>query len=271
MDSIKRKIIQIIAAILSNSYIAGFINGTIYRGKLKSFCHPGLNCYSCPGALGACPIGSLQSLAAGVKYQVSFYVLGFLMLIGTLTGRLVCGFLCPFGFFQELLYKIPSKKILLHKNLNYLKYFFLVFFVLILPAVLVNEFGFGTQYFCKYICPAGTLEAGIPLAIANKSIRSAVGFLFSWKMLILAAIIMFSIIVKRPFCRMICPLGAFYSLFNPISYYGLRIEKEKCTKCDMCKSKCPVDIRIYENPHSMECIRCGECIKVCPQKIIKRG
>jgi len=267
--SFKRRIIQTFSAILANSNFLGFINGTIYRGNLKKLCYPGLNCYSCPGALGACPIGSLQSLAAGLKFNVSLYVLGFLALIGTFTGRLVCGFLCPFGFFQELLYKIPSKKISIHKNLNYLKYVFLLVFVLILPAVLVNEVGFGTQYFCKYICPAGTLEAGIPLAIANNSIRNALGLLFGWKFLVLLAVIILAIHSKRPFCRTMCPLGAIYSIFNPISVYRLKVDNNKCTKCDVCKHNCPVDIRVYENPNSIECVRCGECKKGCPQNVIK--
>lgn len=269
MVSFKRRIIQTFSAIIANSNFSGFINGTIYRGDLKKLCFPGLNCYSCPGALGSCPIGSLQSLAAGIKFSVSLYVLGFLTLIGTLTGRLVCGFLCPFGFFQELLYKIPSRKINIHKGFHYIKYVFLLVFVLILPAVLINEFGFGTQYFCKYICPAGTLEAGIPLAMANDSIRNALGLLFSWKFLILLSVIILAIFSKRPFCRTMCPLGAIYSIFNPISVYRLKVDHRKCTKCDVCKNNCPVDIRVYENPNSMECVRCGECKKICPQNVIK--
>ena len=130
MANVKRRVVQIASAILGNGYFEGYAKGTIYRGKLKSVCFPGLNCYSCPGAYTSCPIGSLQSVAAGLKHQVSLYVIGFLMLIGTIGGRFVCGWLCPFGFFQELLYKIPAKKLKLPKLLNSLKYFFLIVFVL---------------------------------------------------------------------------------------------------------------------------------------------
>lgn len=271
MADLKRRIVQIFSAILGNSYIKGFAKGTIYRGKLKSICFPGLNCYSCPGALTSCPIGSLQAVAAGIKHQISFYVIGLLMMIGTLGGRFVCGWICPFGFFQELLYKIPTKKIKMKKPFRIGKYFFLIFFVLIMPAFLTNDLGLGLPYFCKYICPAGTLEAGIPLVIVNTAIRGAIGIMFYWKLILLVILIVFSILISRPFCRAICPLGAIYSLFNPISFYRMNVDISKCIKCDVCMKNCPVDIRIYENPNDLECVRCGKCVDKCPTNAVKSG
>ena len=154
-----RTLIQTITTIATNSYIKGFLEGNIYRGETKRFCVPGLNCYSCPGALGACPIGSLQAVIGSIEYQLSYYVLGIIIFFGILLGRFVCGWLCPFGFIQELINKIPSKKIKISgKNpLRYLKYGILIIFVILLPMMAVNEFGFGSPFFCKYICPAGTL------------------------------------------------------------------------------------------------------------------
>lgn len=271
MASIKRRIIQLASAVIGNGYIEGFAKGTIYRGKSKSVCFPGLNCYSCPGAYTSCPIGSLQAVAAGLKHQVSLYVIGFLMLIGTIGGRLVCGWLCPFGFFQELLYKIPSKKFKLPKMLNKLKYFFLAVFVLLLPALLTNEVGIGLPYFCKYICPAGTLEAGIPLVIKNAALRNAIGIMYYWKLGLLIVTIALSILLSRPFCRAVCPLGAIYSLFNSVSFYRMNVDGAKCTKCNICNKNCPVDIKIYENANSPECVRCGKCVDRCPAKAVKSG
>ena len=271
MADLKRRIVQIFSAILGNSYIKGFTKGVIYRGKLKSICFPGLNCYSCPGALTSCPIGSLQAVAAGIKHQISFYVIGILMMIGTLGGRFVCGWICPFGFFQELLYKIPTKKIKMKKPFRIGKYFFLIFFVLIMPAFLTNDLGLGLPYFCKYICPAGTLEAGIPLVIVNTAIRGAIGIMFYLKLILLVIIIVFSILISRPFCRAICPLGAIYSLFNPISFYRMNVDISKCIKCDICRKNCPVDIKIYENPNDLECVRCGKCVSKCPTNAVKSG
>lgn len=270
MAKLKRKIVQALTSIIYNAYIPGFLKGDIYRGNLKKICVPGLNCYSCPGAIGSCPIGSLQAVLGSNKYQISFYVLGFLTLIGTLIGRLVCGWLCPFGLIQELLHKIPSRKIKISSRnpLKYLKYLILIIFVFILPMFLVNVIGMGDPYFCKLICPAGTLEAGIPLVTLNEPLRQAVGFLFYWKMFILIVIVVASVFIARPFCRFICPLGAVYGIFNPISLYKLEIIDERCIKCNKCTKVCPISIETYKTPNSPECIRCGECITNCPTKAI---
>lgn len=266
-----RTLIQTITTIATNSYIKGFLEGNIYRGETKRFCVPGLNCYSCPGALGACPIGSLQAVIGSIEYQLSYYVLGIIIFFGILLGRFVCGWLCPFGFIQELINKIPSKKIKISgKNpLRYLKYGILIIFVILLPMMAVNEFGFGSPFFCKYICPAGTLEAGVPLVALNPTLRSAIGFLFSWKVFLLIVTIVASIFIYRPFCRFICPLGAIYSLFNPVSLYRLNIEDDKCIKCGKCNSTCKLNVDVMNVPNSGECIRCGDCIKICPTGALK--
>lgn len=264
----KRKMIQALWAFTSNAHVQGFWKGKLYRGKLKHVCVPGLNCYSCPGALGACPIGSMQAVEGSTKYGISMYVLGFLVFVGLLCGRWICGWLCPFGLIQELLYKIPVKKIKvpskLHHVLTWFKYVVLGVFVFLLPIIFVNKFGGSTPYFCKYFCPAGILEGGIPLMIANPSLREAAGVLFSWKMLILMAVIVFSVLIFRPFCKYLCPLGAFYGMFNGVSFYRYHIDRERCTNCGICTGVCKMNIDVCKNPNSSECIRCGECIKACP-------
>ena len=256
----RRFAIQAIFSLLTNSYVVGFLTGTIYKGPLKQICVPGMNCYSCPGALGACPIGSLQAIfnqsdfSKGVwsdsngylvtkpLYYFAFYVVGFLMLVGALCGRLVCGFLCPFGLIQDLLHKIPlPKKLKIRtfpgdKQLRYLKYFFLVVFVIVLPLLYESN-----PFFCKYICPSGMLLGGIPLmtygslagntaAATGTGITSwaEAGGLTSLKLGILAATILLSIMIYRPFCKYICPLGAIYSFFNRISLYRYSVECFTC-------------------------------------------
>ena len=101
-----RTAVQLGWTALTNGYAAGFAKGTIYKGELKRVCVPGLNCYSCPGALGSCPIGSLQAVLGDRDHWFSFYAVGFLLFIGALLGRFVCGWLCPFGLVQDLLHKI---------------------------------------------------------------------------------------------------------------------------------------------------------------------
>ena len=274
----KRHFIQLMAAVITNANIKGFFTATIWRGKSKSVCVPGLNCYSCPGAIGACPIGSLQNALSGNKQGFPYYTVGFLVLFSVLLGRLVCGFLCLFGLVQDLLYKIKTPKIKVperaDKILRYLKYVILLVFVILLPHFIKDAFGLGDPWFCKYICPAGTLEAGIPLLIGNPALRSMVGFLFSWKMILLVIFLISSILIYRPFCKYICPLGAIYGLFNRFSFYRLKVDEHKCIDCKKCESICPMNVKVLKDINSCECIRCGACKESCPvgaiqSKVIK--
>lgn len=267
-----RLIIQFSFVAVTNGYIKGFAGGKIYTGKLKMFCVPGLNCYSCPGALGSCPMGALQSTLGSRDYSFAFYVLGILMLFGALGGRFVCGFLCPFGLLQDLLYKIPFfkklKNIPGNRFLKYLKYVILAVFVILIPVFAVDMTGLGTPAFCKYICPSGTFMAGIPLAVLNESIRDAAGFLYTWKVVILIINVLFSVVFYRPFCKYICPLGAFYSLFNSVALFRYKVDENKCTECGACQKNCPCDIPVMKKPNSTDCIRCGKCINICPEEAI---
>ncbi len=268
----KRHGIQALWALLTNSYLIGFAQGKIYRGKLKNLCVPGLNCYSCPGALGSCPIGAMQAVIGSWNFKFAFYVAGFLVFLGALMGRFACGWLCPFGLIQELLHKIPfPRKVRAvpgDKLLRKLKYLILLVFVILLPMFLVDVIGQGAPYFCKLLCPAGTLEGGIPLVLLNRSMRGAIGWLYAWKNLLLAATVILSILVYRPFCKYICPLGAVYSVFNPISVFRYRVDKEACISCGACAKACQMQVDPVQNANHPECIRCGECKKACPVKAI---
>lgn len=271
MNQKKRHIIQAIAAFLQNGHISGFFTGTIYQGAGKKVCVPGLNCYSCPGALGACPIGSLQAVVGGSSRNISYYVTGLILLFGVLFGRLICGFLCPFGFLQDLLHKIPSPKPRIPKKidnkLRYVKYIMLLG-VFILPVLIIDPFGIGTPFFCKYICPAGTLEGGISLMITNKALRQAAGFLFFWKMLILILVLISSVLIYRPFCKYLCPLGAAYGMCNKVSVCHMEVDQKNCISCGACVKTCKMDIDVIHNINSAECIRCGACKEICPEKAI---
>ncbi len=279
MDSwIKRKkdrtrlFVQVAFAAVSNGYAQGFLKGNIFKGPYKGVCLPGLNCYSCPGALGACPIGSLQAVLGSRSYRVSFYILGFFMIVGAVLGRFVCGWLCPFGLVQDLLYKIPffnkRKRLPFDAVLKYLKYVILLVFVILLPLFAVDIVGQGKPWFCKVICPSGTLFGALPLLGANESLRAAAGRLFLWKGFILAAVIVLSVMFYRPFCRYLCPLGAVYGFFNPISLYRYEINEAKCIRCGKCRDACGFSIKTFETPNSQECIRCGMCVGACPTDAI---
>lgn len=271
----KRHRFQILWAFLTNSYLVGFAKGKIYDGKLKNLCVPGLNCYSCPGALGSCPIGAMQAVIGSWNFRMAFYVAGFLVFVGALMGRFVCGWLCPFGLIQDLLHKIPFvKKIGTFRGdrfLRKLKYVIFLVFVILLPMFVVDMLGQGAPYFCKLICPAGTLEGGIPLVLLNSAMRTAVGWLYAWKNVLLVVIVLLSVVIYRPFCKYICPLGAVYSVFNPIAVFRYRVDKEACVHCGACAKACKMQMDPSETPNHPECIRCGSCKKVCPTGAIYSG
>lgn len=267
MDDKKRMAVQGIAALIQNANLKGFFTGKLYEGAAKNVCVPGLNCYSCPGAAGACPIGSLQNAVSGHKFRFPYYVLGLLIFFGALLGRLVCGLICPFGFLQDLLHKVPFpakvKTFRGDRVLRKLKYVIFVFLVVILPAIFKL-----TPVFCKYLCPSGTL-AGILLSFTNTELFAVLGKLFTWKLSLLLLIVASSVVIYRPFCKYLCPLGAFYAPFNKISVVQLNVDRDRCTHCHVCREVCGMCVDPAENPADTECIRCGKCVSRCPAGALK--
>ncbi len=260
--------------LISNSYYKGFLDGSIYTGSGKEVCLPGLNCYSCPGALGACPIGAMQAVVSSRSFQLSYYITGYLTMLGAGLGRFVCGWLCPFGFAQDLLFRVPVIKRYVpsrpDKFLRVIKYGILIVFVLLLPMFVLDFVGQGQPWFCKWICPSGTLMAGWPLSILNDGIRETIGFLFFWKTAILIGLLILSMFVYRPFCKYLCPLGAIYGMFNPISFYRFRLNESLCTNCNACLQVCKMNVNVKKHPNSPECIRCGDCLNVCKTKALEK-
>ena len=257
----RRRLIQLYAAILYNAHIRGFIEGDIYTGGGKMLCVPGLNCYSCPGAVGACPLGALQNALAASGNRAPFYILGILLLLGVTLGRTVCGWLCPVGLTQELLHKIPGPKLRKGRAtrvLSNVKYVILAVFVVLIP--LWNAL----PAFCKYICPAGTLGGAVSLLAqpANADKFSMLGACFTGKWVILVLLVLLSVFIYRVFCRFLCPLGAIYGLFNRFCLTGIRVREDQCVRCGRCIARCPMDVKRLGD---RECVACGKCVSECPR------
>ena len=264
-----RRLIQLYSALLYNAHLKGFAEGRIYTGPLKSMCVPGLNCYSCPGAVAACPLGALQNAVAASADRPAFYVVGVLLLFSLLLGRVICGFLCPFGLLQELLHKIPTKKLQkspLTRMLSRLKYAVLLIFVLGIPAWFAFR-RLPLPGFCKFICPAGTLEGAVLLLLhpANGALRAMTGGLFWWKCSLMLLILTGSVFLFRCFCRFLCPLGALYGLMARLALLGVKLDESRCIDCGACLRRCPMDIRRVGDS---ECVHCGGCMEVCPVQAI---
>lgn len=247
---IKRWIVQLIFLFFWNSFLP----------SLKFLPCPGLNCYSCPFASFACPIGTLQHFV--VIREIPFYILGILGLIGSFVGGMSCGWICPFGFLQDILYKIKVPKFRISNKFGFLRYVIIFTLVVIIPYFLLEP------WFCK-LCPAGTIEAGIPWLILQPSLRELIGWLFGLKIFILVFFLVWSVITSRPFCRFICPLGAIYSIFNKISAFQFKIDEEVCIKCEKCNQVCPMKIDVLKGSQQSQCIRCMECVKACQKNAIK--
>ena len=267
MDKKKRFAVQALSTLLHNADFRGFFTGRISASPTKNVCVPGLNCYSCPAAAGACPIGSLQSALSASKFRFPYYVLGLLIFFGAVAGRFICGFLCPFGFLQDLLYKIPFfkkiKSFKIDRYLRWIKYIVLIALVIVLPLCVKL-----TPFFCKYLCPSGTL-AGILLAFSDTRLFDLFGTMFAWKVCVLGIIILASVLVFRPFCKYLCPLGAFYSLFNRAGIFRMSVDKNRCDGCSACAKTCKMGVNPANNPNALECIRCGDCINVCPHSALE--
>ncbi len=265
-----RRLVQLYSALLYNAHLKGFIDGEIYVGKTKFACVPGFNCYSCPGAVGACPLGSIQNALASTGNQAGWYVLGIISLFGVILGRTICGWLCPLGLIQELLHKIPTPKIKksrITRVFTWLKYILLAVFVVALPLWYGLEHNMPLPGFCKYICPAGTFEGAMGLLSnpANTPKFAMLGILFTRKFIIMLGIGLLCIFCYRSFCRFICPLGAIYGFFNRFNVVGVKVDESRCNHCGSCVRSCGMDVR-HVGDH--ECINCGKCMEVCAQKAI---
>ena len=245
-----------------NGYGKGFIPpGALWQGSSNGFCVPALNCYACPGSLFACPIGTLQHFV--IIRSIPLYFSGLFITLSMTLGRIACGTLCPFGYIQELLYKFPSLKLRIAAWLTYLKYAVLAGLVFVIPYVSLQP------WFSK-LCPVGTLIGGLPWVTINTEIRMMAHELFWVKVGILITVVVLSAMAKRPFCRVICPLGAIFSLFNRVSLVRLRWNESACTHCDKCTRICPMDISVYKDANNHNCIRCLDCTQ-CPAVSVTLG
>ena len=265
-----RRLIQLYSALLYNAHLRGFIDGEIYQGKAKFACVPGFNCYSCPGAVGACPLGALQNALASTGHRAGWYMMGIILLFGTVLGRTICGWICPVGLIQELLHKIPTfkiKKNRITRLLSCLKYVFLAVFVIAVPLWYGLRHDIPVPGFCKYICPAGTFEGAIGLLSNpnNSSLFGMLGVFFTSKFVIMIIIALACIFCYRSFCRFICPLGAIYGLFNRFCLVGVKVDMSKCNGCGSCVRHCGMDVKHVSD---RECIHCAKCMDVCAQKAI---
>ncbi len=228
--------------------------------EFKGVCNPVLSCHSCILSWFACPIGVFIHYAG---YQAfPFIAVGSVALVGLLIGRVLCGWMCPFGFLQDLLYKIPTRKFQLPDWTSYIKYVVLATTVVAVPYF-YGESSIGV--FCRY-CPSSALQVTLPNLLGGAALNTGTMI----KMGLLVVILIWVVFTTRGFCKVLCPIGAMMAPFNFISLWIVKVPRRDCLSCDLCDKECPtrcspqgrVEERIPAN-RALDCVVCHECQPVC--------
>ncbi len=239
---------------------AGFLMVWLDPLKLRmhSFCSPVFHCYACPLATFACPIGIIAQFSA--LHLFPFMVVGLLLLLGSLLGAVICGWLCPFGLLQDLTARIPTPKLKIPAWLGGGRYVMLVGTVILIPYL----WGEGHPLFVCQICPAGGLEKAVPDMVTAASQGQPIPWPNALKLGIIVTFLIAIVFTVRPWCRILCPLGAIYGLCNRFSVLRLDLKEHQCTDCKRCRTLCDYGIQPDQTPNSDQCLRCLECTQCGP-------
>lgn len=212
-------------------------------------------------------LGSAISL-----HNIPWLVIGAVIGLGVLFGRFLCGWVCPLGFFQDMLHKIPFPKFRMPGLFKYLKY------VMLFAAVFVVAFLFGSgspAFFCNF-CPASTLQVVLPVMIADH--RPYFDFGIAVRFAVLVLFLLLALGSHRGFCKILCPIGALVAVTNRFSLFSIKLDKSRCTDCLKCDENCPMDVRVTASRESgkpvnrnLECIECLKCREVCPTDAVNNS
>jgi polyferredoxin len=250
----KRRIYQVVSLLALHS---------AWGAEAKWICNPVLSCHSCVLAWFACPIGVLVHYASYGLFP--FVALGTILFVGALVGKLLCGWVCPFGFVQDMLHKIPSRKFHLPAWSNNVKYLILIFMVLLFPFFYGEATGWA---FCRY-CPAAALQVTLPNVISSGFQVSSAALI---KFGVLGAVIVGAIVSSRSFCRVLCPIGALLAPLNYVSFWIVKPARDACISCKKCDSVCSTDVkpsaRLLNNipaNRALDCVVCHDCKYACEE------
>jgi len=255
----KRTIVLILAALALHSS---------WGPEAKWLCNPVLSCHSCVLAWFACPIGVFVHYSG--YHLFPFFALGTVLLIGVSIGRLLCGWVCPFGLLQDWLHKIPNRKLELPGWTSHLKYAVLVLLVFLFPFFLGESTWLS---FCR-ICPAAALQVSLPTVIQSGSVSGANLVRFG----VLGGVIVLAILSSRSFCKVLCPIGALLAPLNLISFWIVKPPRTGCLSCVKCDRLCSTDVKPSERlsrnippNRALDCIVCHDCQLACASTLPKKA
>jgi polyferredoxin len=263
----KRRIIQTLALIGLNVNFWSV-------SALQNVCLPVMNCEACVVSWFGCPVGMMAKSIAFMEFPL--IVIGCVLGIGLLVGRLFCGWLCPMGFLQDLLYKIPRPKFSLPRFLTWFKYGFLVLSCIVVVLIIGPEYEFSKLFFCNY-CPTAALDVVLPNMIMYQDYAMDFGRILRFS--VLGVVLFLAVANHRSFCKIMCPVGAMVAITNKFSFFSLKLKKDTCISCKKCDKSCPMDVKVMESPdrtgrainRSTECIECLTCEATCPVTAISNN
>ena len=226
--------------------------------RLHSFCGPVFHCYACPLALLGCPIGVMAQFSA--LHLFPFFAVGLLIAVGVLLGAIVCGWICPFGLLQDIAAKVPTPRVKIPRWMGHFRYVVLVGAVLAIPFL----FGEGHPLFFCRICPAGGVQKSLPDVVSAAFAGEVIPWPNIIKIAVTAGFIGAIFFAIRPWCRVLCPLGAIFGFFNRFSLFTLDLKEHQCTQCGRCRTLCKYGVQPDKTPNADNCIRCLECTRCGP-------
>jgi polyferredoxin len=293
-----RKFIQFFSFLIFNAVVFGWAPTPILL--------PILNGLGTSQKIMGDALATLQLILYGAAFP--WLPIASFLLIAIILGRATCGWICPFGFIQDLLGYIKRKPSEIssrtHKTMVYVKYGILAItlFLSIASAVTLvtglgigfrGTFGIFAQAPFEALSPANTLFSKLPEIALNARYTIPVWLetgdllgnvldgivsmpvLFWIQFSILVVVIVLGVYFPRSWCKYFCPHGAALAFLNRFSFLGLKREPVKCTKaeCHACVEVCPMKVPILDLPWEKftdpECIYCLKCVEACTTKAIK--
>jgi Pyruvate/2-oxoacid:ferredoxin oxidoreductase delta subunit len=185
----------------------------------------------------------------------------FFLLLAVVGNKLVCGWACPFGALQELIYSLPLLRRLKRRKVpfvwsNGVRAILFVLALLLLFGVVGRSKGFVLYHSLN---PFNLFNLDFSPLSVPLTILLALGL---------------SLLLYRPFCQFVCPFGLVSWLAERFSLARVRIDRAKCDECGACVAACPLEAagdRVEGRSFPADCYSCARCLKVCPRDAIVWG
>lgn len=197
----------------------------------------------------------------GLYPDPGFKLLAFLffVMLAVVGNKLICGWACPFGALQELIYSIPILRKLKKRKLpfaltNSIRVGLFIIMLLLLFGIVGGRRGFVIYHYMN------------PFNLFNMD------FDHIFILITVVVIVIASFMTYRPFCQFICPFGLISWILERLSITRVQIDMETCTRCGACVNACPTDATkgmLADDPLAADCFSCARCLNVCPVDAIK--